>query len=245
MTAPNRKTSRPRARGKGILSRYLAESREAGNALVLTLPLLLAYQAGLLFKRGNAVNAAHALVEDVLVRFGRGASLIVSLSLCAVMVVVAVRKRKPATPVGLFLPVVAESALYAAALAPAVYALAGRRLAADGGGGIDGFDATVLGLGAAFYEELLFRLVGVAGGYWLLRRVFVLGERQAAVVALLVSAACFSLFHHVGPGAEPFTTGAFVFRFAAGSLLGLLFVFRGFGVACYTHALYNLMVVRA
>ncbi len=225
-----------------MLARYLSESREAGNALVLTLPLLLAYQAGLLFMRSGSVNSAHAMVESVLIRFGRGASLIVSLILCVLMVVVAVRKRKPATPVGLFLPVVAESTLYAAALAPAVYALAGRRLAADGGGSTDGFDAAVLGLGAAFYEEFLFRLVGVAGGYWLLRRIFVLGVRQAAVAALLISAFAFSMFHHLGHGSEPFTTGAFVFRFAAGSLLGLLFVFRGFGVACYTHALYNLMV---
>jgi hypothetical protein len=239
-----RKSRKSASPFRTALVRYLAESREAGNALVLTLPLLLLYQAGLLFRQGTSVNAAHALVESILVQFGRGASLCVSLALCAVMVGVAIRKRRPATPIGLFLPVVAESAAYAAFLAPAVHALAGRRLSADGGAG-DGFDAAVLGIGAGFYEELVFRLVGVAGGYWILRRLVGLGERQAAVVALLVSAFAFSFFHHVGPGAEAFTTGAFVFRFAAGTLLGLLYVFRGFGVVCYTHALYNLMVVAA
>lgn len=223
------------------LRRYADESRAERNALLLTVPILLAYQAGLLVRGPGAVNAAHAMVEDVLLRFGRPASVVVSLALTVVFVLVAARKRRPASPAGLFLPVVAESSVYAAALAPAVHALAGRRLAADSGAR-DAFDAAILALGAGFYEELIFRLVGVAGGYWVLRKLFRAGERSSAVAALVLSAVAFSAFHHVGPGAEAYTTSAFLFRFAAGNLLGLLFVFRGFGVACYTHAIYNLMV---
>ena len=224
------------------LERYLEASRDGGNSLLLTLPLLLAYQTGQLFRSTPTRNAADAWIAEFLLRFGKAASFSVCLALVVAFVVVALRRRRPASPVGLLLPVVAESALYAAALAPAVRLLCGRRLAADGGGVASAFDAAVLALGAGFYEELVFRLGVLAGTFWICRRLLVVGPHGSIAVALATSSVAFSLFHHVGAGAEPFTLGAFVFRAAAGALLGVLFVLRGFGVACYTHALYNLMV---
>ena len=58
--------------------------------------------------------------------------------------------------------------------------------------------------------------------------------------ALVLSALVFSLFHHIGPGAEAFTQRIFVFRAMAGLVLGALFILRGFGVCVYAHALYDL-----
>jgi hypothetical protein len=241
MARPSRSSDVRTARWS--LSRYLDDSRDGGNALLLTLPLVLAYQVGLLFRRGAARNAADAWISDLLLKVGPFATLAVNLSLCAVFLLVALRRRRPASPVGLILPVLAESAIYAALLAPAVHALSGRRLSADGGGpGAAAFDAVVLAVGAGFYEELIFRLGALAGTYWICRRLLFIGPRGAVGVALAASSVAFSLFHHLGSGAEPFTAGAFLFRAAAGALLGVLFVLRGFGVVCYTHALYNLMV---
>jgi hypothetical protein len=56
---------------------------------------------------------------------------------------------------------------------------------------------------------------------------------------VVFAALAFSFFHHVGHGAPPLRRDVFVFRAAAGILLGFLFVVRGFGVAVYTHALYD------
>jgi membrane protease YdiL (CAAX protease family) len=238
-----------RRKKRGLVARlqeaatvYLEESRDGGNSLLLTLPVLLAYQAGLLLYPNGPSNAAHALVENLLLKIGPRASMIANLLLCAVFVFVARRRRKAASPFGLLLPVFVESAAYAAALAPAVRALS-RSALAMGGLRDEPLRGVVLALGAGFYEELIFRLICVSGGYWVLRRAAGFGPRTSAVAALVVSGALFSAFHHVGPGSEPFTIGAFVFRFAAGNILGLLFVLRGFGVACYTHVLYNVAVL--
>jgi hypothetical protein len=65
----------------------------------------------------------------------------------------------------------------------------------------------------------------------------------AGAILVICSSAAFSLFHHVGPGAEPFEIGRAVYRFVAGLLLGGLFVLRGLGVTAYTHAAYNVYLV--
>jgi hypothetical protein len=112
-------------------------------------------------------------------------------------------------------------------------------------------------LGAAAYEELVFRLglvslcVLVAGA--LLR--FLLGARDAArrapsaaAVALALGAAalCFAAFHlaaftsWLGAGGEAWNAAAFTWRALAGMLLGGLFLARGIGVAAWAHGLFNL-----
>lgn len=97
----------------------------------------------------------------------------------------------------------------------------------------------MLSLGAGLYEELLFRvlLVGTlawAGRRWLGWRPFVAG-----LVAVLVGAVVFSLFHYVGPYGDPFQVYSFVFRTIAGVAFSALFLVRGFGITAWTHALYD------
>ena len=100
----------------------------------------------------------------------------------------------------------------------------------------------VASLGAGIFEELVFRLAMLSVLCLLLVRVcdaLRISRVFALLVAVLGSAVVFSAFHHLGPGAPPYEQGVFLFRTAAGILLGLLFVVRGFAVAVYTHALYD------
>jgi hypothetical protein len=53
----------------------------------------------------------------------------------------------------------------------------------------------------------------------------------------------FSAVHHLGPYGDKLLLGVFTFRVLAGLLFGLLFWFRGFAVAVYTHALYDVLVL--
>ncbi len=108
-------------------------------------------------------------------------------------------------------------------------------------------------VGSAPWEELLFR-VGLYGGFFLLagRVLDFLGlETRAArlaaeFVALLGSALVFAWFHLeaaqrlLGARGEVFHGGLFLWRVSAGILLGGLFRWRGFGMAAWAHALYNL-----
>ncbi|HEX7069526.1 MAG TPA: CPBP family glutamic-type intramembrane protease, partial [Rhodothermales bacterium] len=59
----------------------------------------------------------------------------------------------------------------------------------------------------------------------------------------LIGAIIFSAVHYTGPLGDPFTLSSFTFRFLFGLALNVLFLWRGFGVAAWTHALYDVFVV--
>ena len=101
----------------------------------------------------------------------------------------------------------------------------------------------VMSLGAGVYEETVFRLGIMAGLAALLERGVGFRRWVAALVALIVSSVLFSAMHHIPPYGDPFTIGVFTFRVLAGACFGLIFWFRGFAVAVYTHALYDLYVL--
>ncbi len=108
--------------------------------------------------------------------------------------------------------------------------------------------------GGAAFEELVFRL-GVLSAVWVLARrsLEALGASApgarvtAEVLALGLSALAFAASHLervvwvlAGPGGEPFDAAIFSWRLLAGILLGVLFRWRGMGVAAWAHALFNL-----
>ncbi len=99
-------------------------------------------------------------------------------------------------------------------------------------------------MGAGLYEELFFRLFLLSLLYLLLSRALAfhgLPKAFALGGAVLLSGFLFALAHHLGPGGDPFSGRILLFRTVMGVLLGLLFVFRGFGVVVYTHAWYDLL----
>ena len=69
------------------------------------------------------------------------------------------------------------------------------------------------------------------------------GRWVALVLAFVISSLAFSAVHHIPPYGDPLTVGVFTFRALAGVCFGLLYWFRGFAVAVYTHALYDVYVL--
>ena len=101
----------------------------------------------------------------------------------------------------------------------------------------------MLSLGAGLYEELLFRVLLVSGLLLLARRVMRLGPRLANTFAVGLGALIFSAFHYIGPFGDPLRLDSFVFRTIAGIAFSALYVFRGFGITAWTHALYDVIVL--
>ena len=101
----------------------------------------------------------------------------------------------------------------------------------------------MLSLGAGLYEELLFRVVLVGALGALARRLLGFGPAAAGAFAVLGGALLFSLSHHVGAYGDPFTMQAFTFRLVAGLFFSSVYVLRGFGIAAWTHALYDVGVL--
>lgn len=111
-------------------------------------------------------------------------------------------------------------------------------------------------LGGGAYEELLFRVAVYGALVFLARQVCQFlgaGARVARAVAesagLLGQAALFAVMHLAavlalwGEGGEEFHPAVFTYRVLAGILLGLLFRWRGPGVAAWTHGLFNLALL--
>ena len=101
----------------------------------------------------------------------------------------------------------------------------------------------MLSLGAGLYEELLFRVVLVGSLAWLCKRVFGWKPWPAGVFAAITGAIVFSAFHYIGAYGDPFQMQSFVFRAVAGLFFSVLFLLRGFGIAAWSHALYDIAVM--
>ncbi len=97
-------------------------------------------------------------------------------------------------------------------------------------------------IGAGIYEEVLFRLFFLSLLFFVLKRTFSIHSIHpffAMAGAVFMSSVFFSLAHHLNGGSiEP---GVFVFRLVVGALLGIIFLFRGFGVAVYSHIWYDIL----
>ncbi|MCA8944037.1 MAG: CPBP family intramembrane metalloprotease [Planctomycetes bacterium] len=226
---------------------YLNWSRDPAVGLFAVLPLWLAYELLRLQLTPAERNGAAMLVTDTLSAFGPNSSTVLRATMALMILVAAwsiLRRRVPWARVALVSML--EGTFYGLMLGPAtgaltvfvldwqqVWLMVGRDIAPD----------IVSSLGAGIFEEALFRLGLLSvcalafGG---LARAMGISPRAGLVPALLVSAVLFSWFHHVGPGHEEFAWNVFVFRAAAGLLLGLMFVFRGFAVCVYAHAVYDL-----
>jgi hypothetical protein len=99
----------------------------------------------------------------------------------------------------------------------------------------------VMAAGAGFHEEVTFRVILFSGAARLLTS---LGTRAlpAFLLTALLSSLVFAFVHHLGAAGEGLTVAAFSFRTLAGLYLCALYAARGFAVAVYTHALYDVLV---
>jgi len=96
-------------------------------------------------------------------------------------------------------------------------------------------------IGAGIYEEALFRLCLLPGCIGLFR-LSQLSPRWSTTLAVLATSLAFALAHHVGQPAGTFQLFPFAFRTLAGVVFALLFLYRGFGITVGCHAGYDLLV---
>lgn len=231
---------------------YLSATRHPWACLVFVLPLLLAYEWGVVLA---------GLDQPELLRNGADVWIRVLLANCglpqvywapALLVLVLLgwccwqRANRPGDFVGVWIGMAVESALFAGVLWGACYLLAPllQRCGVQMNAAPQPEPAVqqmLSFLGAGIYEETLFRLLLFSGLRWLLARLE-LPWPGAGVLAAMVSALLFSAAHNVGPYGEIFEPFVFVFRTLAGLYFVGLFQFRGFGVAVGAHAGYDVLV---
>jgi membrane protease YdiL (CAAX protease family) len=230
------------------LRAYHRFTRSATYGVWSALPLFVLYEAMIVAVNSGASApvriGAEVWLKDLLAMTGaRGGLLLVLFAVLAAGTAYVVDRDRHIPVRGrYFAGILLESVVYAVVVALLVSNLVAALFAAAPPPEGDLWTQLALSVGAGLYEELLFRVLLVGGLALLLRPLFD-GRTAAYVCAALVGAALFSLAHYVGPLGDPFALPSFTFRFAFGLALNGLFLGRGFGVAAWTHALYDVMVV--
>jgi membrane protease YdiL (CAAX protease family) len=228
------------------------DPRNLLTSLVLVFPLFLIYQFGVLLTL-PMLNGADFLTVFLFrnLRLSTAAYLAYTAAVTVLFAVgVAVLRRRQRFDPKIIVPVLLESAIYALTMGSLIVFVMTRAFGISphlaGGGAVahqSFLGRIVMSLGAGVYEETVFRLGIMVGVAAVLEKVVGMGRWVAASIALVVSALLFSAMHHIPPYGDPFSFGVFIFRALAGVIFGLLFWFRGFAVAVYTHALYDLYVL--
>jgi membrane protease YdiL (CAAX protease family) len=226
---------------------YLHLTHRPLNCLVFILPPLAVYQLYAL-RYGTQLLAPRDLAR-LLRYFGATAGVLPPLLILVVLLGQHLFHSNPKYPwridLGALAGMLVESVLWVLPLLGLSHLIAPLLAAALTGPPSALTQGVIQGLGAGIYEEFIFRLVLLSVVMAIL--VDLLGVRRTvgAVVAVLLGAALFSLYHFSRQqvlGELSFPWGVFAFRLLAGVYLGGLYVCRGFGIAVGTHAAWNIWV---
>ncbi len=231
---------------------YFSATRHPWPCLVFLVPLLLVYEAGVVWLGGSRPellrNGADAWLRWGLESFGLAQLYWPPLLIVGVFLVWSWRERarRPTDLLGVWTGMLLESSIFAVGLlgisrglGPALDSLGIKLSAAPQVDPL--FPRLITFVGAGIYEEVLFRLLLFSG---LSRLLLALGAAALPtfLFAAAVAAAVFAAAHHVGPFGETFHAYAFLFRTLAGLYFAVLYALRGFGIVVGAHAGYDLLV---
>lgn len=227
---------------------YFEHSQSLAVSFVLILPLLAAYEVGMIVFRPPAASwAGDAIMWLLNGAFGRGGAIAFNMAVIVAITASLIAMHKmggvePAT----FPLVLGESLVYGALLTQVLplFVMYALPLAQNGGGAPASVaDRMVLSVGAGVYEEIVFRLGLMSAIYFLALKAT---ERNwlAVVVAMAASSVLFAACHYLGGfdlASREFVR-SFSYRTVSGAVFAALYIYRGLAVACYTHAFYDVLV---
>jgi hypothetical protein len=258
-------SSRPRngarssRRPAATIQHYLDVSRKPLQILAFLLPLVIAYEIGLVLllrsDHGVLTNKAHETLLQFFRAFGVAPSSGFYLGGIAVIVVLLLWHLLARDPWRIDWPALAimacESLLLALPLL-VIGQVVTRVLAANvvvlgqadnSLAGLDLGSKLAISIGAGLYEELMFRMLLIAVIHTLLVDVGKASHKVGAIVAVAVSAAAFTAYHPLGNEAGGISMQKLMFFFIAGLYFGAVYVLRGFGIVVGVHALYDVITV--
>ena len=245
-TAPRADTPRPK---RGGLFGYFQRRIDPLTSLVLTTPVFLLYHVGLLLTDSrNGVDfisgPMRALAQTSLLLY---LALTLAVAVGIVVTGLSLRERGELHP-KVLIPVLVESTVWAFVLSATVGYVTTRLFAVvppamqTGARTLGPIDAIVMSAGAGFHEELVFRVGLFTGGALLLGKFTKMRPLFAVLIAAVVSSLIFSAAHYIGPFGDSFLLITFTFRALFGLALAGLYRARGFAIAVYTHAIYDVFV---
>ncbi len=230
---------------------YFSNTHTLLYSFLFSVPLFLVYEALILISQPNADHIVRISVDvwmkSLFTYFGVNA---ISFSLLVMMllgffILYKERDRLKDLQLSYFPIMLLECLIYAivvAFISNTLVSLIFNIAATDPIQSLSYLQKLALSLGAGLYEELFFRVILVSLLVLLFNKLF--GKKWAAIVAAVtLSALLFSAVHYMGSMGDLFTFSSFLYRFLFGLILNGIYIWRGFGVAAWTHALYDVLVI--
>ncbi len=232
-------------------SEYFRHSRGIVYSYIACLPLLVLYEILIRISQPQAdylvrisVDVWFKAIFQAVGLNALSATFLVAAIIGAIIIFIK-RKQLPQLKKNYFGFMLLESALYAVILGFTIGIFLEFLLNMSTGNPIEQlskFQLFALSLGAGLYEELFFRVILVSGLFYLFN-YFTQKKNVSYLLAAIIAALLFSAVHYVGEFGDFFTFKSFLFRFLFGLALNVVYVIRGFGIAEWTHALYDLIVI--
>jgi membrane protease YdiL (CAAX protease family) len=227
-----------------------ASPRNLLTSLVLVFPLFVIYQVGVLFTLPmlNGADFVTTLLFSSLGLTLKGYLVFMAAVVLAFALALALLKGKQHFNSRLLVPMLLESVIYALTMGSLIVLVMTKVLGVPPTLAVglpeQGLGTrVVMSLGAGVYEETVFRLGLLGGGIVVLEKIVGMARWVAILGAFVLSSLIFSFMHYLPPMGDTFALGSFTFRALAGVIFGLLYRFRGFAVAVYTHAIYDILVM--
>ena len=227
---------------------YLLKSRTSFYSFLFTLPLFFLYEVNILFLSRDDIlvvrNGADFLMRNILELFDiyglYGLGLVFFLGLLVTYIFFIKEDQQQEVNVNFLFIMLAESMLWSVVL---YFLLFKFMVLLMNPVGKTILQQVTLAIGAGIYEEFLFRVLLIAGLSGILGFVFMWDKTFKNIIAVVLSGGIFSAFHFMGEYGDFFSMELFLIRFFAGLILGVLYMYRGFGITAYTHSIYDLIVL--
>ncbi|MGQ0626654.1 MAG: CPBP family glutamic-type intramembrane protease [Phycisphaerales bacterium] len=264
---PTTSRTSPNERPLPEVEDYWRLSSRPLHMLVLITPLVVTYEVGSYLYLTNEQThqtttiRARNILEVFFAKFGIAAVVASGAALAAVLVVLFIMHLLSRQPWRIRWMVVAGMLLEAGlwSLPLVVFGAVFKRAAAmitqmpAALVAIDGTDTALkempalakatIAIGAGIYEELLFRLIGIAAVHFVVRDLLQASRTTAKVMAIAATAVAFAAYHPVSMPQGGLNWGLFVFYALAGVYFGCIYVGRGLGIVVATHAIYDLIAL--
>ena len=227
---------------------YLLKSKTSFYSFLFTLPLFFLYEINILFLSWDDIlivrNGADFLMRNILESFDiyglYGLGLVFFLGLLVTYIFFIKEDQQHEVNVNFLFIMLAESMLWSVVL---YFLLFKFMVLLMNPVGKTILQQVTLAIGAGIYEEFLFRVLLIAGLSGILGFVFMWDKTFKNIIAVVLSGGIFSAFHFMGEYGDFFSMELFLIRFFAGLILGVLYMYRGFGITAYTHSIYDLIVL--
>ena len=238
------------------MNQYFQQTKTGTYSFFAAIPLIVGYECIMLWTKSNVRVSAGVWLGDLVATFTPRVHLGLGLVVLAVGICTLLyeRKQKIELKPHYFVGMLVESVLWVPVfyitvgwLANKAVSLSAVSLAGTNQSSNEVLQNIGIALGAGIYEELIFRVLLVGILFRVMLLIMPEKKSECYVFTAIIGALIFSAVHYIGPLGDDVEGKAFaysfIFRFVGGLFLNALYLTRGFGIAAWTHAIYDIMVL--